>query len=284
MRGDARMSGETSQSLKNDHDKKQTSTQRRLQILECLAAEGEVFVLELAERFGVTPMTVRRDLEALEADNALTRTHGGAIFSRQSVAEFAFMERNRTSIEEKQAIAREAASLVTPGMTIVIDTGTTTLEVARALSGVANLRVLTSSLAVASALHTHPNMEIVLLGGTVGKNSPDLSGALTEDNLGRFRVQLAILGADAVDESGLYTTDMGIARVSEAMINVAEDTMLVVDSRKFRRTSFVKFAEWKQIRRVITDAQVSPEERAWLDRGVADVRYVTPGGNGRGFR
>lgn len=270
-----------SQSLKSDHDKKQTSTQRRAQILELLATEGEIFVLDLSERFGVTPMTVRRDLEALEAENVLSRTHGGAIFSRQSVAEFAFMERNRTSIEEKQAIAREAASLVSPGMTIVIDTGTTTLEVARALSGVAGLRVLTSSLAVASALHTHPNMEIVLLGGTVGKNSPDLSGALTEDNLGRFRVQLAILGADALDVSGLYTTNMGIARVSEAMINVAEDTMLVVDSRKFQRSSFVKFAEWTQIRRVITDDQVMPEHRTWLNEMVRDVRYIKRGGNGR---
>lgn len=267
--------------LTTQRDKKQTSTQRRARILECLSAEGEVFVLDLAARFDVTPMTVRRDLEALERENALTRTHGGAIFSKQSVAEFAFMERNRTSIDEKQAIAREAAALVAPGMTIVIDTGTTTLEVARALSGVAGLRVLTSSLAVASALHTHPNMEIVLLGGSVGKNSPDLSGALTEDNLRRFRVQLAFLGADAVDERGLYTTDLGIARVSEAMIDVAEDTVLVADSRKFRRTSFVKFADWKQISRVITDYQAVPADRAWLHEVVRDVRYTKPEGNGR---
>lgn len=267
--------------LKTSQEKKQTSTQRRARILECLSAEGEVFVLDLAERFGVTPMTVRRDLEALEGENALTRTHGGAIFSKQSVAEFAFLERNRTSIRQKQAIAREAASLVSPGMTIVIDTGTTTLEVARALSGVAGLRVLTSSLAVASALHTHPNMEIVLLGGSVGKNSPDLSGALTEDNLRRFRVQLAFLGADALDERGLYTTDLAIARVSEAMIDVAEDTVLVADSRKFQRTSFVKFAEWPQIRRVITDQEVAPAHRAWLKRCVSDVRYAKSGGNGR---
>lgn len=268
--------------MKLNPDLKQTSARRRELILACLAADGEVFVLDLASRFGVTPMTVRRDLEALEAAQALTRTHGGAIVSRQSVAEFAFMERNRTSIAEKQAIAREAASLVAPGMTIVIDTGTTTLEVARALSGVAGLRVLTSSLAVASALHAHPNMEIVLLGGSVGKNSPDLSGAITEDNLRRFRVQLAFLGADAVDERGLYTTDLAIARVSEAMIEIAEDTVLVADSRKFQRNSFVKFADWGAIRRVITDHQTRAEDRKWLKGMAEDVRFVKPGGVRRG--
>ncbi|MBX3178331.1 MAG: DeoR/GlpR transcriptional regulator [Candidatus Hydrogenedentes bacterium] len=256
--------------------RKQTSTRRREQILEFLAAEGEVFVLDLAERFGVAPMTIRRDLEALERQNVLTRTHGGAIFSKQSVAEFAFLERNRTSILEKQAIAREAAALVEPGMTIVMDTGTTTLEVARALRGVERLTVLTSSLAVASELHTHPDMEIVLLGGNVGKNSPDLFGALTEDNLRRFRVQLAILGADALDERGLYTSGLHVARVSEAMIDVARDTVLVADSRKFRRHSFVKFADWPSIRHLVTDDSVAEIDRAWLEQSVRDVRYARP--------
>ena len=260
--------------MKSAAAKKPTATSRRNAILERLTAEGEVFVLDLAAELDVTPMTIRRDLESLESENALTRTHGGAIFSQQSVAEFAFLERNRTSIEEKRAIAQAAAELVEPGMNIVIDTGTTTLEVARALRSIEGLRVLTSSLAVASALHTHPNMEIVLLGGTVGKNSPDLSGSLTEDNLRKFRVQLAFLGADALDQRGLYTTDMGIARVSEAMLEVAETAVLVADSRKFTRTSFVKFGDWQQLNRVIVDDHVAATDRAWLDTCVPAVDYV----------
>ncbi len=260
--------------MKNGTAKKQTATTRRSAILERLSSEGEVFVLELAADFDVTPMTIRRDLEALEGQNALTRTHGGAIFSQQSVAEFAFLERNRTSIGEKRAIAKAAAALVAPGMRIVIDTGTTTLEVARALGGVAGLQVLTSSLAVASALHTFPQMEVVLLGGNVRSNSPDLSGSLTEDNLRKFRVDLAILGADALDERGLYTTDLGIARVSEAMIDVAEETVLVADSRKLNRTSFVKFADWDVIDHLIVDDGVEGAHRAWLDQCVKQLHYV----------
>jgi DeoR family transcriptional regulator, aga operon transcriptional repressor len=263
--------------LKNGTQKKQTATTRRSAILERLSSEGEVFVLELASDFDVTPMTIRRDLEAMEEQNALTRTHGGAIFSKQSVAEFAFLERNRTSIEEKRAIARATAAMIEPGMSIVIDTGTTTLEVARALGGIERLQVLTSSLAVASAMHTYSNASVVLLGGDVGKGSPDLSGSLTEDNLRKFRVQLAILGADALDERGLYTTDLGIARVSEAMIDVADDTVLVADSRKFSRTSFVKFADWPQIGHLVTDGDVSGEDRAWLEACVKDLRYAEGG-------
>lgn len=263
--------------MKNGTQKKQTATTRRTAILDRLSAEGEVFVLDLATDFDVTPMTIRRDLEALEGKSALTRTHGGAIFSKQSVAEFAFLERNRTSIEEKRAIARAAAALVVPGMRIVIDTGTTTLEVARALEGIEGLQVLTSSLAVASALHAHPAMEVVLLGGNVRSNSPDLSGSLTEDNLRKFRVDLAILGADALDARGLYTTDLGIARVSEAMIDVAEETVLVADSRKFCRTSFVKFADWKSIGHVIVDDSVPQDHRHWLDDCVKQVHYAKRG-------
>jgi DeoR family transcriptional regulator of aga operon len=263
--------------LKNGAQKKQTATTRRNAILGRLSTEGEVFVLSLASDFDVTAMTIRRDLEALEGQGALTRTHGGAILSRQSVAEFAFLERNRTSIEEKQAIARAATVMVEAGMSIVMDTGTTTLEVARALGGIERLQVLTSSLAVASALHTSANIEVVMLGGTVGTNSPDLSGSLTVSNLRKFRVQLAILGADALDEQGLYTTDLGTAQVSEAMIEVAEDTMLVADSRKFSRTSFVKFSDWSQVGHLVTDAEVSGKDRAWLEQCVKDVRFADRG-------
>jgi DeoR family transcriptional regulator of aga operon len=247
-------------------------------ILEMLAREGEVSVQQLSERFGVTSMTIRRDLETLEQQGQLTRTHGGAVFSQRAVIEFAFLERGRARQAEKQAIAREAARLIEPGMTLVLDTGTTTLEVARALAGVPDLTVLTSSLAIASAMHAYGNIELVLLGGTVRRRSPDLMGALTEENLERFRVNMAILGCDGADASGVYTTELSIARVSRAMINSAQNVVLVADSSKFERTSFVRFATWNQIHRVITDEEMPPAERKWLTKAVADVRFVEVGG------
>ncbi len=247
---------------------------RHRRILEILASDGEVAVQQLSERFSVTPMTIRRDLEALEKQGRLTRTHGGAVFTQQAIIEFAFHERGRVRQAEKQAIAREAAKLVEPGMTLVLDTGTTTLEVARALIGIPDLTVLTSSLAIASALHAHEKIDLVLLGGNVNRRSPDLTGLLTEENLERFRVQLAFVGADGADASGVFTTDMAIARVTRAMINCAHRAVLVTDSSKFARTSFVRYATWDKFNHVITDRQLPVTNSRWLCKTNADVRFV----------
>jgi len=247
---------------------------RREKILERLSRQKEVSVQDLAHRFRVTPTTIRRDLDALEREGRLTRTHGGALLSRPSVIAFEFLERNQAHLAEKQAIAREVASTIEPGMTLTLDTGTTTLEVARAVAGIPDLRVLTSSLAIASVLHAHDNIELVLLGGNARKNSPDLSGPLTEENLLRFRTQIAILGADAADRKGLYTTDLGISRVSKAMIAGSERTLLVLDSSKFARSAFVRFAGWGEVDRVVTDSGIGKGDLRWLRRSVSDVRCV----------
>ena len=254
--------------------KKETAPQRHAKILEQLSSEGEVFVQDLSEQFNVTPTTIRRDLELLEHKHALVRTHGGAIFSKRSVAEFAFVERNRKNFEQKQALAQEAARLVQPGHSVILDTGTTSLEVARAIAGLAGLKVLTSSLAIASELHAQENIELVLLGGNVRKNSPDLTGSLTEENLRQFRVDLAILGADAVDRRGFYASDLSVARVSKAMIECADNTVLVVESAKFMACSFVKIDGWKNLRYVVTDQGLASKDRRWLKESVRDLRLV----------
>lgn len=236
-----------------------------------LADQPEVSVRDLASLFGVAPMTVRRDLEELEHRGQVTRTHGGAVLSAPAVIEFQFLQKSQNRLMEKAAIARKAAAMVSPGMTIVLDTGTTTLEVAKAIRGVRDLTVLTSSLAIASALYAQDNLDLVLLGGSVRRRSPDLSGPLTEENLSRFRPQLAFLGVDAADRHGLYTTDMGVAGVSEAMIAGATKAVLVTDSSKFGKTAFTRFASWDQIARVITDSGLAPADRRWLKRAVRSV-------------
>ena len=166
--------------------------------------------------------------------------------------------------------------VVKPGMTVVLDTGTTTLEVARALAGIPDLRVLTSSLAIASALQAHDNLELVLLGGSLRRQSPDLSGPLTEENLRQFRPDLAILGADAVDRDGAYTADLGVASLSRAMIAGAQASCLVADSSKFARRAFVQFAPWELIDHLVTDTGLGPEERAWATDTIRSVHLVEP--------
>ena len=252
---------------------------RRQRILEALAGRAEVGVSALAARCRVTAMTIRRDLELLEREGRLMRTHGGAMLAASAMVAFAFERRQQVHLAEKTAIARDAARLIQPGMTVILDTGTTTLEVARHLGGVPGLKVLTNSLAIASALLAHPGLELVLLGGTVSAHSPDLSGLLTEDNLASFRANVAVIGADAVDARGLYTSSQPIARVSRAMIANAARTVLVADSSKFGNTAFTRFAGWSQIHQLITDNGLPSAARRWIHKAVR-CRTVKPAGNG----
>jgi len=247
---------------------------RQQEIYELLQGAGEATVKGLARRFDVSVMTIRRDLSFLEQLGLIIRTHGGAILSRRSVIEFSFQQRGRSQAAEKRAIAATTAGLVRPGMTVTLDTGTTTLEVARAVAEVRGLTVLTSSLAIASVLYAHENITLILLGGTVHTNSPDLFGPLTEENLRRFRVELAVVGADAVGPDGLFTTDLEVAQVSRAMVAGAEHAVLVADHSKFQDTAFVKFADWDMIDHVVTDAGIAPEVCRWLEEVVEVVTYA----------
>lgn len=251
-----------------------SSDARQSKILEMILETGEVTVNRLAKRFNVSEMTIRRDLVCLERQGELIRTHGGAVVSKSGAIEFEFHRKGRQFAREKQAIAREAVKLVQPGMTVTLDTGTTTLEVAKALTGIHPLTVLTSSLAIASALYAFNRIELVLLGGTARKGSPDLTGWLTEENLKRFRVNLAFVGSDSVSPEGLFTTDMNVARVSQAMIAGADLTILVVDRSKFEKTSFVRFALWNEIDCTIVDSGLSAKARKWLKTKSRQVTYV----------
>ncbi len=247
---------------------------RQNEILDLLTAHGEVLVQDLADRFDVSVMTIRRDLALLEHEGGLTRTHGGAVLSKAGVIEFAFREQGKQCAAEKRAIAREVASLIEPGMSVTLDTGTTTLEVAKALVGMKDLRVLTSSLAIASTLYACEDIELVLLGGTARRGNPDLSGLLTEENLRRFRVDLAILGTDGSDRDGVFTTDVNVARVNQAMIAGTKQTVLAVDHSKLDKAAFVKYADWSDIDSVVTDAGTPPKVRKWLAKAVKDVTYA----------
>lgn len=247
---------------------------RQDQILDYLTSEGGIFVHDIAERFGVSVMTIRRDLVLLEKEGKLTRTHGGAVISNAGIIEFSFKEKEKECAIEKRAIAQKAAELIEPGMRITLDTGTTTLEVARAISGIKNLTVLTSSLVIASTLYPFDNIELVLLGGTVRRGNPDLSGWLTEENLKRFRVDLAILGADGADRNGVYTSDVNVARISQSMILSAKHVVTVMDHRKFDQPSFVQFSGWDEIHHVITDSATSSTVKKWLQNKTAKVTYA----------
>ena len=243
-------------------------------IVEYVGARGNASVSELASHFRVSVMTIRRDLMLLEQAGRLTRTHGGAVLSKLGVVEFAFVERGELHSEEKHAIAREVASRIRPGSTLALDSGTTTLEVAKAVTSIERLTVLTSSLAIASVLCAQANVEMVLLGGTARKGSPDLTGWLTEENLKRFHVDYAIVGADGVTREGAYTTAVDLARICQAVMSAGSRSFLVADYSKIGRPSFSRYATLKQFDYIVTDARVPVADRHWLTGAAKNVTYV----------
>lgn len=247
---------------------------RHEQIVDYLSGKGEVSAQELAARFSVSLASIRRDLLALDRTGHVMRTHGGALLSKPGIVEFAFMERGNVNASEKQAIARAVAARIEPGASVALDSGTTTLEVAKAIAGIPGLRVLTSSLAIASVLYAHDDIETVLLGGTARKGSPDLTGWLTAENLKLFHVDYAIVGADGVTPDGAYTIALDLARVCEDVMAAGTTCVLAADHSKIGRPSFCRYAAIQQFDRIVTDSAVPASERKWLKKLARDVTYV----------
>ena len=247
---------------------------RKRRILELVAEAGEVSVSALAGEFGASQMTIRRDLEELVRTGQLSRTHGGAGPLGAGVIKFSFQSRQHLHAAEKRAIARVVARMIRPGMAISLDTGTTTLAVARMIAATPGLTVLTSSLAIASELYASRDLDLVLLGGSARRNSPDLVGPITEENLRRFRVHLAVLGADAIDREGTYAADESVCRIGRSMALNADRVVVAADSSKFTETAFALCLALKDIDLLVTDDGCPPEEREWLQAGAREVVYA----------
>lgn len=228
---------------------------RRLQaIRDELTAQGEVQIADLAKRFNVSEMTIRRDLEQLEQSGEIIRTHGGATLARRLSFEFTFRNEQQQHAIHKQAIGRKTLDLIRNGQTIILDTGSTTLEVARALVGRRAVRVITISLPIVSALQFAPDIETILLGGHLRSHSPDMHGALTEQNLAMFRADLAIMGAAAIDDEGtIYADDLRVVNLDKKMIEISERVAVVADGSKFQRRALCQIIDPGKYHAIVTD-------------------------------
>ncbi|HUV39543.1 MAG TPA: DeoR/GlpR family DNA-binding transcription regulator [Planctomycetota bacterium] len=236
------------------------SLERREAMLQILKQQSFASVSDLARRLGCSQMTVRRDLERLSAEGIIERTHGGASAGRRVTLEFSMGEQADVRRDEKAAIARAAAALVRPGQRIIIDTGTTTLALARELRGRERITVVTTSLAVVSSLLCADGIECMLLGGTVRESSPDLYGPLVEENLSRIHPDWAFIGCDGISlAGGLTTSDARVARATSLMIAAADRATLLCDSSKAGRDAFVTFAAIDDLDVLITDRGMSAE-------------------------
>lgn len=239
-----------------------TTSRRQSEILALVRESGRVSVEELAARFAVTPQTIRRDLNELCDARLLTRVHGGAMVA-SGVENLAYDARKLVAQPHKHLIGEAAARLIPDNSSLFINLGTTTEEVARALSGHAGLLVITNNLHVAAELHRNKAVEVIVAGGTVRRSDGGIVGAATVELIRRFRVDIAVIGTSAIDPDGtLLDFDLREVQVSRAIIENARRVLLVADSSKFARSAPVRIAHIGEVDLFVTDRLPSAEMRA----------------------
>jgi DeoR family glycerol-3-phosphate regulon repressor len=227
-------------------------------ILDLAAAEGRVAVEDLAGRFGVTPQTIRRDLNELCERGLLTRMHGGAR-PPNSVANVSYDERQFEYAEEKRRIGLAAASMIPRNCSIILNIGTTTEQVARAIYEHRDLVVITNNLNVVNILRRSPAKEIIIAGGVVRQSDGGVVGEATTDFIRNFRADIAVIGASAVaDDGAILDFDYREVSVARTIIETAHQTLLVFDHSKFEKRAPVRICDVGDVDTVITDAPPPP--------------------------
>jgi len=241
--------------------------QRLEKIRDMLSRQSSVSVSHLARLLKVSEMTIHRDLAKLEQTSSVRKTYGGAVVAEQMIFEFDFAARRKANQRAKQAIAHEAVKLIKPGARIILDTGTTTLELAQLLKDFGNLTVITPSLAVASVLQFSKGVQTILLGGSIREGSPDLTGAVTEATLAMFAADIAFQGADGIGLNGeLFNTDMRIAKVDQKIRRRAKRTYILSDSSKIGQTDLASNGMLSEAEALITDSKITKEQLSELKK------------------
>lgn len=239
-------------------------------ILDLLDAAGSVGVPELADLFGVSLATVRRDLQLLEEQKLLERTHGGAVAAGAAHELPLRYRAGRTT--QKREIARVAVSRVPMGAVVGLTGGSTTTEVARQLSVRESLSVVTNALNIAAELALRPKVKVVVPGGVARPQSYELVGLWSEQALRVLNVGVAIVGADGVDTvGGLTTHDEVEAQTNAALLSRAGRVIVVADGSKLGRVHLARIAALDEVDEIITDSQADPAEVERLRAGGATV-------------
>ncbi len=241
--------------------------ERRQHVLDKIKREGRVLVGELSDELGISRITIRKDLEFLQAQGLIQRSHGGAIAAQSgTLFDPSLLEKQKLHPKEKERIANAAVKLVEEGQCVILDSGTTTTAIARALRKFRHLTIITNAVNIAAEL-TNTDFEVILTGGTLRKNSFSLVGPLAEEFLKEIHADVLFLGVDGFDpEIGLTTPNILESRVNRAMVNAAKTVVAVCDSTKFGKHSLALIVPSQKIGVVITDENLSPEYREHLQK------------------
>ncbi|MCI6549293.1 MAG: DeoR/GlpR family DNA-binding transcription regulator [Prevotella sp.] len=249
------------------------AAQRREKILELIREDGHAKVQELSRLFKVTEVTIRQDLEKLEEQGLIKREHGGAILSDAGTNVRNFSLANQTNIEAKRAIAREAVKFISDGDTIILDSGSTTTELARLITGFHNLTVITNALNIAMILGSDASINLNVTGGEFKPPTLSLTGMKAANyftNIHADKVFLATAGINL--KTGLTYPSISDLVVKKAMIEASDTVYLVADSSKIGTSSFASLGALSLVDHIITDSKISTEDEKLFQR--FDVRYT----------
>ena len=262
--------------MRNPVIRRDTSA-RRERIVALLREQGSVQIPSLAERFGVSTQTLRKDLNFLDARGICTRSSGGALLrlGTQSPHENALDIKRKLYAAEKARIGRAAAALIQPGESVLLDTGTTTLQVARHIRAVEPLVVVTNDVGIMNELANSESVQLVFLGGTLRRKNMSFYGMQTERALLDLHVDKLFLAADGFHiDKGITTHFEPEALLNRLMCQAASEIIVVTDSSKFGRLCLHKILEPQRIARVITDAGIPAEMREALTAAGVQVQIA----------
>jgi DeoR family transcriptional regulator, aga operon transcriptional repressor len=254
---------------------KKSTVQRRVIILEMLEEKGQVDVTSLSKELMVSEVTVRNDLKQLEQKNVLIRARGGAMKIDRVGTDFAISDKHKQNYEQKKRIGKAAAALIEEGDTIILDSGTTTLEITKNLSTLSELTVITNALNIADQLADHPKVNVIVPGGFLRKNSLSLIGSIAEESFKTYFCDKLFLAVDGLSVVyGLSTPNVEEAHLNGVMISISKQVIVVADSSKFLKRSFAFMAPITAVDILITDDGIPLEEQKKLENAGVKVIVV----------
>lgn len=234
-----------------------TKEERHELILETLIKHESVQVSDLSTLLEVSTVTIRKDLTELEKENKLYRSHGKAILINPYINNRSVNEKEKLATEEKNIIGKAAAAMITKDDSIIIASGTTVHALARNIRPIHKLTVISASLQVSEILANNEAIEIIQLGGTLRHSSNSVVGKYAEGILSSFCCSKLFLGVDGIDlEFGITTTDVREADLNKEMMRIAQKSIVLADSSKFRRRGFSKIANIEEVDIIITDSGI----------------------------
>lgn len=248
------------------------ANQRKDKILELLKEDGSAKVVNLAKLFKVTEVTVRQDLEKLEKEGLILREHGGAFLKNMETQVRTFSLSHQDNLDKKELIANKCLEFIFPGDTIILDSGSTTTEIAKKLKGIKNLTVITNALNIALMLGIEPGIEVIMTGGEFKPPTLSLTGQKAADFFTGLNVHKLFLATAGLSlKAGLTYPSISDLVVKRAMINSAETTYLVADSTKIGKSSLASLGALSMIDYIITDAGIEEKYKNLLNENEIEI-------------